>query len=129
MVRLKMASLTFILCLVYVIQAEAFWLFSGSDQKVDTKLTVLIPLESRVKRQRMRAEMMAISQTVRKLKNDLVSSCDNSGITLESLGTLPTFKSQVLENGPFQEEEELFFKRTTLITHQEFNLLVQKICH
>jgi len=128
MVRLKMASLTFILCLVYVIQAEAFWLFSGSDQKVDTKLTVLIPLESRVKRQRMRAEMMAISQTVRKLKNDLVSSCDNSGITLESLGTLPTFKSQVLENGPFQEEEELFFKRTTLITHQEFNLLVQKIC-
>jgi len=129
MIRLKMASLTFILCLVYVIQAEAFWLFSGSDQKVDTKLTVLIPLESRVKRQRMRAEMMAISQTVRKLKNDLVSSCDNSGITLESLGTLPTFKSQVLENGPFQEEEELFFKRTTLITHQEFNLLVQKICH
>jgi len=129
MVRFKMASLTFILCLVYVIQAEAFWLFSGSDQKVDTKLTVLIPLESRVKRQRMRAEMMAISQTVRKLKNDLVSSCDNSGITLESLGTLPTFKSQVLENGPFQEEEELFFKRTTLITHQEFNLLVQKICH
>ena len=129
MVRFKMASLTFILCLVYVIQAEAFWLFSGSDQKVDTKLTVLIPLESRVKRQRMRAEMMAISQTVTKLKNDLVSSCDNSGITLESLSTLPTFKSQVLENGPFQEEEELFFKRTTLITHQEFNLLVQKICH
>jgi len=129
MVRLKMASLTFILCLVYVIQAEAFWFFSRNDQKVDTKLTVLIPLESRVKRQRMLAEMMAISQTVTKLKNDLVSSCDNSGITLESLSTLPTFKSQVLENGPFQEEEKLFFKRTTLITNQEFNLLLQKICH
>ena len=129
MIRLKMASLTFILCLVYVIQAEAFWFFSRNDQKVDTKLTVLIPLESRVKRQRMLAEMMAISQTVTKLKNDLVSSCDNSGITLESLSTLPTFKSQVLENGPFQEEEELFFKRTTLITNQEFNLLLQKICH
>ena len=129
MIRLKMASLTFIFCLVYVIQAEAFWFFSRNDQKVDTKLTILIPLESRVKRQRMRAEMMAISQTVTKLKNDLVSSCDNSGITLESLSTLPTFKSQVLENGPFQEEEKLFFKRTTLITNQEFNLLLQKICH
>ena len=129
MIRLKMASLTLILCLVYVLQAEAFWFFSRNDQKVDTKLTVLIPLESRVKRQRMLAEMMAISQTVTKLKNDLVSSCDNSGITLESLSTLPTFKSQVLENGPFQEEEKLFFKRTTLITNQEFNLLLQKICH
>jgi len=129
MIRPITVLLAFILFLTYLIQAKAFWLFSGSDQKVDTKLTVLIPLESRVKRQRMRAEMMAISQTVRKLKNDLVSSCDNSGITLESLGTLPTFKSQVLENGPFQEEEELFFKRTTLITHQEYNLLVQKICH
>jgi len=129
MIRLRMASLTLILCLVYVLQAEAFWFFSRNDQKVDTKLTVLIPLESRVKRQRMLAEMMAISQTVTKLKNDLVSSCDNSGITLESLSTLPTFKSQVLENGPFQEEEKLFFKRTTLITNQEFNLLLQKICH
>ena len=129
MIGLKMASLTFILCLVYVIQAKAFWFLSGNDQKVDTKLTVLIPLESRVKRQRMRAEMTAISQTVTKLKNELVSSCDNSGITLESLSTLPTFKSQVLENGPFLEEEKLFFKRTTLITHQEFNLLLQKICH
>ena len=129
MIRLRMASLTLILCLVYVLQAEAFWFFSRNDQKVDTKLTILIPLESRVKRQRMLAEMMAISQTVTKLKNDLVSSCDNSGITLESLSTLPTFKSQVLENGPFQEEEKLFFKRTTLITNQEFNLLLQKICH
>ena len=129
MYRSVVTSLIFILCLIYVMQAKAFWFFSRNDQKVDTKLTVLIPLESRVKRQRMRAEMMAISQTVTKLKNDLVSSCDNSGITLESLSTLPTFKSQVLENGPFQEEEKLFFKRTTLITNQEFNLLLQKICH
>ena len=129
MIRPITASLTSILCFVYVIQAKAFWFFSGSDQKADTKLTVLIPLESRVKHHRMRAEMMAISQTVTKLKNDLVSSCDNSGKTLESLSTLPTFKSQVLENGPFQEEEKLFFKRTTLITHQEFNLILQKICH
>ena len=129
MIRPITVLLTFILCLTYLIQAKAFWFYSRNDQKVDTKLTVLIPLESRVKLQRMRAERMAISQTVTKLKNDLVSSCDNSGITLESLGTLPAFKSQVLENGPFQEEEELFFKRTTLITHQEFNLLVQKICH
>ena len=129
MIRPITVLLVFILFLTYLIQAKAFWLFSGSDQKVDTKLTVLIPLESRVKRQRMRAEMMAISQTVTKLKNDLVRSCDNSGITLESLNSLPTFKSQVLESGPFQEEEKLFFKRTTLITHQEFNLLLQKICH
>ena len=129
MIRPITVLLVFILFLTYLIQAKAFWLFSGSDQKVDTKLTVLIPLESRVKRQRMRAEMMAISQTVTKLKNDLVRSCDNSGKTLESLNSLPTFKSQVLESGPFQEEEKLFFKRTTLITHQEFNLLLQKICH
>ena len=129
MIRPITASITSILCFVYVIQAKAFWFFSGNDQKADTKLTVLIPLESRVKRQRMRAEMMAISQTVTKLKNDLVRSCDNSGITLESLNSLPTFKSQVLESGPFQEEGKLFFKRTTLITHQEFNLILQKICH
>lgn len=129
MIRQIMASLTSILCMIYVIEAKAFWFFSGSDHKVDTKITVLIPLESRVKRQRMIAEMMAISQTVTKLKNDLVRSCDNSGKTLESLSTLPTFKSQVLENGPFEEGEKLFFKRTTLITYQEFNLLLQKICH
>ena len=129
MFRFAVVFVSVIFFSMYIMSAKAFWSSRGDDQKSDTKLTVSIPLESRVKRQRMHAEMMAISQTVTKLKNDLVSSCDNSGITFESLSTLPTFKSQVLENGPFQEEEKLFFKRTTLITHQEFNLLLQKICH
>jgi len=122
-----MTLLLFVLCFT-VVSVQAFWFFDSEPELIDTEIKIVIPLEGRDKKYRMNAELKAINKTVKQLTKRIADSCLADDKQIRNFSQVPAFRSRVLFNGPHQNGGNLYFKRVTLVTHVNFNLLKEKLC-